>query len=250
MPRVNRDARGVRQHLARYRDQLVRRLEGDRSTAIDRRTRSDDTHLMLLLAFQLRRGDNCLDVGANRGLFLREFRRIAPEGRHIAYEPVPHLAAELARDYPEMDVRQRALSNVDGQSTFLHVVDPEMEAYSGLAEDWPQRDVATESITVTTERLDDHLPAGWLPDFVKIDVEGAERLVMEGALRTFREAKPTIAFEHGWHGDEDRDRSEPIYRLIHDDLGLRLFDLDGNGPLGMSEFFDGLRTRWNWIAHE
>ncbi len=69
-------------------------------------------------------------------------------------------------------------------------------------------------------------------------------------MRTFRLARPTIAFEHGWHGDEDRDRSEPIYKLICEDLGLRLFDMDGNGPLALSEFFDGLSTRWNWVAHE
>jgi Methyltransferase FkbM domain len=110
-----------------------------------------------------------------------------------------------------------------------------MEALSGLAEGWAQRDVPTESITVTTECLDDHLPDGWLPNFVKIDVEGAERLVLEGAMQTFSVAKPTIAFEHGWHGFEDRERSEPIFRLLCEDLGLRLFDVDGNGPLELSD---------------
>jgi FkbM family methyltransferase len=246
------DSLGVRQHMAHYRDRLVKRLTGDRSTATDQRSRTDDNNLMLLLAFGLRRDSNCLDVGANEGLFLRDFRRIAPSGHHIAYEPLPNLAAKLAREYPEMDIRQRALSDEDGQSTFLHVLDPKMEGYScftkcrGPKRDDLLRDVPTESITVTTERLDDHLPDGWLPQFVKIDVEGAERLVLEGAMRTFRLASPIIAFEHGW----DPDRSESIYKLICEDLGLRLFDMDGNGPLGSSEFFDGLRTRWNWVAHE
>jgi len=239
----------VRQLVTEFRDQLARRLTGDGGTTIDRQSRRDDENLILLLAFGLRRDANCLDVGANQGLFLREFRRIAPEGRHVAYEPVPHLADKLAEDYPEMDVRQRALSNGNGQSTFVHVVDPHMEGFSGLTESWVQQEVRTESITVTTERLDDTLPDGWLPDFVKIDVEGAERLVIEGALRTFQVAKPTIAFEHGWHGYEDPERSEPIHRLICEELGLRLFDMDGHGPLGLSEFFDALRTRWNWVAH-
>lgn len=130
------------------------------------------------------------------------------------------------------------------------MLDPHKEAYSGLKEGWVHRDdVPTESISVSTERLDDHAPDGWLPDFVKIDVEGAERLVIEGAIRIFRLAKPTIAFEHGWHGDEDRARSEPIYRIIHEDLALRLFDMYGNGPLELSDFFEGLKTRWNWVAH-
>jgi FkbM family methyltransferase len=240
---------GVRPALARWRGRLVDLLSSDGSEPIIARNRIDDLHLKLLLSFKLRPGSHCLDVGANEGIFLREFQRVAPHGHHIAYEPVPSLCAELKRQFPEIDVRQRALSNEDGQSTFIHVLDPAMEAYSGLSQEWVQQDVRSEPIMVTTERLDDHLPDGWLPDFVKIDVEGAERLVLEGAMRTFRVAKPTIAFEHGWHGDQEIDRSEPIYKLICD-LGLRLFDMDGNGPLGLSEFLDGLRTRWNWVAHE
>ena len=239
----------MRVQAAQYRDRLARRLGGERSTTLESRSELDDHNLMLLLALGLPRNANCLDVGANRGLFLREFRRIAPEGHHIAYEPLPQLAAKLAEEFPEMDIRQRALSNTDGTATFVHVTDPALDGYSGLAGSWAERDTHTESITVATDRLDDHLPDGWLPTFVKIDVEGAERLVLEGAMRTFSTAKPTIAFEHGWHGSDDPERSEPIYRLICEDLGLRLFDTDGNGPLELSAFFDGLRTRWNWVAH-
>jgi FkbM family methyltransferase len=242
---------GVRVALARGRDRLVDLLSSDRSDPIIARNRVDDLHLKLLLSFKLRPDSHCLDVGANEGIFLREVQRVAPNGHHIAYEPVPGLCAELKRQFPEIDIRQRALSNEDGQSTFVHVLDPMMEAYSGLSEAWVYRDVPSEPIMVTTERLDDHLPDGWLPDFVKIDVEGAERLVLEGAMRTFRLAKPTIAFEHGCVDDQDPvDRSEPIYKLICEDLGLRLFDMDGNGPLGLSEFLDRIRTRWNWVAHE
>jgi FkbM family methyltransferase len=184
------DSLGVRQHVAHYRDRMVKRLTGDRSTAMDQRSRTDDNNLMLLLAFGLRRDSNCLDVGANEGLFLRDFRRIAPSGHHIAYEPLPNLAVKLAREYPEMNIRQRALSDEDGKCTFVHVLDPKMEGYSCFTKCWVLhdvlRDVPTESITFTTERLDDHLPDGWLPQFVEIDVEGAERLVLEGAMRTFR----------------------------------------------------------------
>jgi FkbM family methyltransferase len=246
---------GVRSALGRGRDRIVDLLSSDPSDSVISapvlaRNRIDDLHLKLLLSFKLRPDSNCLDVGANAGMFLREIQRVAPHGHHIAYEPVPSLCAELKRQFPGIDVRQRALSSEDGQSTFVHVLDPSWEALSGLAECWVHQDVPTESVMVTTERLDDHLPDGWLPDFVKIDVEGAERLVFEGAMRVFRLAQPTIAFEHGWTGDEDIDRSEPIYSLICEDLGLRLFDMDGNGPLGLSQFLDGLRTRWNWVAHE
>ncbi|HUY65700.1 MAG TPA: FkbM family methyltransferase, partial [Acidimicrobiales bacterium] len=126
-------------------------------------------------------------------------------------------------------------------------------AYSGLKEHPYPGAMTTERITVATERLDDHVPDRWLPDFVKIDVEGAEALVVEGALLTLRKAKPVIAFEHGWGGGEQFGVSdEDMFKLVCHDVGLRLFDLEGNGPLGLAQFRDELATgdRWNWIAHE
>lgn len=43
---------------------------------------------------------------------------------------------------------------------------------------------------------------------------------------------------------------EDIYTLLCHDIGLGLFDMDGNGPLDLVQFTDGLATRWNWVAHE
>jgi FkbM family methyltransferase len=239
----------IRQVASKGRDRVVDLLNQDRRGPVDRRNDQDNRHLSLLLSFGLRSDSNCLDVGAHHGNFLLDFVRLAPQGRHIAYEPVPSLARLLVAKFPTVEVRQRALADKTGESTFVHVLDPELEGYSGLERGFYPREVRTESIVVQTERLDDSLPDGWLPDFVKIDVEGAEQLAFEGALKTLHAAQPVIAFEHGWHGGQDYDRSEPIYRLITDDLGMRLFDMDGHGPLSLQGFYDGLASRWNWIAH-
>lgn len=240
---------GLRQGVARGRDRLVDLLNGQRNTPKKVRGRTDEQNLRLLLAFVLRRRSNALDVGANRGHILREIRRLAPEGGHLAYEPLPHLYAKLVDRFPEVDVRQRALSNEAGETTFVHVLG--REAYSGLKERRYPGEVETETIPITTERLDDHLPEGWLPDFVKIDVEGATGLVLQGAVETLRRAKPTMTFEHGreaaaLYGVSD----EEVYQLLCREIGLRLFDMDGNGPLSLAEFQDGLQTRWNWVAHD
>ena len=127
-----------------------------------------------------------------------------------------------------------------------------LEALSGLRERNYRRPVTTETITVAVERLDDHLPEGWLPDFVKVDIEGAEPLAFEGAIRTLRQAKPVIAFEHGQGGSEDYGVSDDdLYKLLCNDVGLRLFDMDGHGPFDLAQFRDALAGgRWNWVAHE
>jgi FkbM family methyltransferase len=199
----------------------------------------------------MRSSSNYLDVGANQGLFLRGIEVVAPFGHHIAYEPLPDICESLVRRFPGIEIRQRALSDNEGQAQFLHVIGPGLQGFSnlvrgGLGDSAYPVGARTETITVTTECLDNHRPAGWLPDFVKIDVEGAEVLVLRGAIETFRQAKPVIAFEHGWH----RDTTEEVHSLLCEELGLRIFDMDGNGPLDRFRFIDELATRWNWVAHE
>ncbi len=226
-------------------------LQGQSGGAAARRNRKDDYHLKLLLRFGMRPTSNLLDVGANQGKFLKGIAEVAPEGHHIAYEPIPKLYARLVSRFPEIEIRQRALSDRDGEFEFVHVIDPGHQGLSGLKDGDVENQayppgVRTETITVTTERLDGHLPDGWLPDFIKIDVEGSERLVIRGAMETLRRARPVVAFEHGWHAEA----SEEIYGLIVGGAGLRIFDMDGNGPMDLSRWNDELRSRWNWIAHE
>ncbi len=243
------DSLGLRDGVAHGRDRLVDLLNGSHSNPKKIRARADEHHLSLLLAFVLRHDSNCLDVGAHKGHYLNDVRRLAPAGHHIAYEPLPHLWAKLVERFPEMDIRQRALSNESGETTFVHV--ETLEGYSGLKERPYPRDVQTHTIAIRTERLDDHLPDGWLPDVVKIDVEGATGLVLDGAIDTLRRAKPVIAFELGRHAAHVYGISdEDVYTMLCHDIGLRLFDLDGQGPLDLSQFRDGLNTRWNWVAHE
>jgi hypothetical protein len=126
-------------------------------------------------------------------------------------------------------------------------------AYSGIDSHTYPPEMSTETITVQTERLDDHLPEGWSPSFVKIDVEGTEGLVIRGAMDILRSAKPVVAFEHGWGGGDHFGISDQdVYSLLCDDVGLRLFNMDGRGPLDFEQFKDELATgeRWNWLAHQ
>ena len=49
-----------------------------------------DEHAMrVALATALRHDGNAIDVGANQGDTLEMILAVAPDGRHIAYEPIP-----------------------------------------------------------------------------------------------------------------------------------------------------------------
>lgn len=211
-----------------------------------RRNAKDDEHLRVALAVALEADSNCIDVGAHAGDVLRDMVRLSPRGRHLAFEPLPDFQAELRRRFPQVEVHGLALSDRAESTTFAHVVsDP---GYSGLRRRPYPGEPEVEEIPVQTARLDDVLPGGYVPRFIKIDVEGAELQVMRGALDTLRRHRPTVYFEHSSAACAAYDAtSREVYDLLTGEGGLRVFDVDGNGPLSAAEF-TGPQRVWNFIA--
>ena len=209
----------------------------------------DNANIRLLISFALHSDSNCIDVGAHEGTVLAEILRSAPDGRHIAFEPIPDLAARLRSRFQNVEVRESALSNAEGDTTFVYVRDA--PAYSGLRERAYPHDVEKTTLTVHTERLDETLPPDYHVDFIKIDVEGAEALVLEGALNVIRRDQPIIVFEHGLGGaDHYGVTPRRVYELLTSEANLRVFDLDGNGPYSLAQFEDEFARaeRWNYVA--
>jgi FkbM family methyltransferase len=216
---------------------------------VARRDRLDNERLAQLLAFTLAEDSSCVDIGCHRGEVLADMVRLAPRGRHVAFEPVPDSHARLATEFPGVDVRHAAVSDSDGEAEF--VVVPDQPSYSGLRERSYDGEARTERITVPTVRLDTALPADFAPRFVKIDVEGAELQVLRGAVETLRRHRPVVWFEHGI-GGADRYGTTPtdVHRVLVGEAGMRIFDADGVGPYSEADFeavFD--RPMWCFVAH-
>jgi FkbM family methyltransferase len=215
------------------------------------RREARDRHAMsVLLVSILSRTAHTIDVGAHGGAVLRDILRVAPAGRHIAYEPIPEFAQSLAEQFPAVTVRAAALSDKPAEASFIHV--DSAPEYSGLREREYHgvTEVRKREITVRTERLDDALPDGFRPDFIKIDVEGAEMLVLRGAIETLLQFRPTIIFEHGAGASERYGtRPEDVWDLIIGELDMRIFDLDGRGPYSRERFAEVFaEPLWNWLA--
>ena len=159
------------------------------------------------LTMTLERETNCVDVGCHLGSVLDRFVRLAPEGRHLAFEPVPYKTRWLRRKYPHVEIHDEALGAVARRATFY--LNGTATGYSGLRiHDSVGREVAELSVQVTT--LDEAVGSDREVGFMKIDVEGGELDVLRGARRLLSRCAPTLLFEctrsgtmaHG-HAPED-----------------------------------------------
>lgn len=211
------------------------------------RDERDNAGMRLLLAALLRPGDTCIDVGAHGGSFLQEIVRLAPDGHHMAFEPIADLAADLARRFPGVDVRNAAASDRTGETTFTYV--PEAPGYSGIRPRSYPIAVRPETITVEMLAIDDVFPGEETLRLLKIDVEGGELLVLRGAEKTLRRCRPTIFFEHGRGAFDHYGESHLALFDLLASIGYRLLDLDGNvhDRAAFDETFN-LGTHWNFVA--
>jgi FkbM family methyltransferase len=216
---------------------------------LGRRDRQDNLALRAIMAAVLQPDSDFIDVGAYVGAVLSDAVRMAPSGRHLAFEPIPELSAELRRRFPQVDIRQMALSDTSGDAKFTFVTGA--PAMSGLIRrrDLPRGAGAGEELRVRVGRLDDELPETSRPAVIKIDVEGAEVNVLCGAHNTLTRFRPLVAFEHGLGATDLYGRtSGEVWDLFHD-LRFRLFDLDGNGPFSRDTFEDLFaQPVWNYLA--
>ena len=153
-----------------------------------------------IVAAALRPGDFAIDIGANHGWFtLLMASVVGDDGLVLGIEPCPPQWAALANNIDlngrpsQIEVRQLALAAEPGEMT--------INLFAGLSHGHASasslgRDDA-QPFTVETKTLDSI--AGAVagprePALVKIDVEGAERLVFEGGPKTLRSG-PIVLLE-------------------------------------------------------
>jgi len=151
------------------------------------------------LARQLRPGDVFYDVGANTGFFtVIGARLVGSKGRVYAFEPVPENVAVVRRNlqfngFEYAEVIPKAVSFSSEQGSLILTRHP---GGATLITDNPPPDaigtVAIEMVALDDLVFNQKLPP---PNFVKIDVEGAELDVLQGMERILRTYHPPLLFE-------------------------------------------------------
>jgi FkbM family methyltransferase len=158
------------------------------------RSRIYDRQTVEIARTTLTAGGNSIDVGANCGGILKRLMRLSPAGQHWAFEPIPNLAAQLRRRFPEARVEQVAVADYAGRADFRFL--PGAAAYSSLL---TRPDVETGQavrvLSVEVRPLDEVIPRHTAIAFIKIDVEGGEAAVLRGARRLLAAHRPVVVFE-------------------------------------------------------
>jgi FkbM family methyltransferase len=146
-----------------------------------------------------------LDIGANRGLTGFAFRQRFPKARIIGFEPHPNMIERCIKLGVYDEIHAVALS-CENSSTALRVNVSEGTMTGNIGDsDGGQFTYPDSGITVPTRRLDDF---NLQPDFIKVDVDGSEMLVLSGGIKTFQKCRATL-IEVGTLA-----RAEAISRLL------------------------------------
>ncbi len=157
-----------------------------------------EPHLQKIIRQYVSAGDTTYDIGAYLGyVSLSLAKQVGSHGRVMAFEPVPR-NAELVRQtiatnrLTTIRLFDVAASDTCGQTTIRIT-----ENLSTPSLVWHRNDSSSMELNIQTVTIDSLVHAGEIPPpkFVKIDVEGAEGLVLLGMRETIASSMPVLFLE-------------------------------------------------------
>ena len=176
----------------------------------------------------------CLDIGANIGLTTLPFARRFEKVHSFEMQPdVFECLVKNSKGYKNIEFYNVAVAETSGIEVYTRpehgsghaFVHPRNKHYTIEERLNLLEEEGTPGFSTPTMCLDDH--QWWNVDFIKIDVEGAEQRVLDGARNTIMHHKPFIMVERHCsrnHGDlAVRKRFFEYIRCI----GYRIEDIRG-----------------------
>jgi FkbM family methyltransferase len=169
---------------------------------------------ILLIKYFMNKDFTFIDIGANLGQYLYVTEKIVNKKNIHAFEPHPALNKRLAKIFKGINIHPFAISNNNENTTFKipFLKDREIHTRGTLKTDYIDSIATTyKLIDVKVVKLDSIASKLNLQknSFIKIDVEGAEIEVIEGANETIKIYKPIMLIEI-----EQQHHKDSIFSLI------------------------------------
>jgi FkbM family methyltransferase len=145
------------------------------------------------------------DVGANRGLFIDLFLNKFKNIKIHSFEPITSLFDNLSLKYKDNQnviLNKLGISDDEKVLEFCELINPVTDGCSSLIErpvfkemGWEYKKYEIPTISIDKYCLDNNIS---YVDFIKIDVEGAEMMVLKGCEQLFQNNSINlIHFEYG-----------------------------------------------------
>ena len=191
-------------------------------------------------------GSIVMDIGANVGEWtLNMAKMVGDTGRVFSIEPNPSMAQALKKtvainNLSQVQIFQGAMSNETGHLdlTIPYTSDGYALPFgSQLGNEYtpPSKDVAvswgamatTKTIKIETTSIDSYISDKGISklDFIKVDVEGHEKYVVEGGIKTLETFKPALFLEVGVETLADRQIiADQLREANYEIVGIILHD--------------------------
>jgi FkbM family methyltransferase len=204
--------------------------------------RKEDSGGIAYIRNTIKKNDTVFDIGAHKAGYLYFFiEQLAHSGSVIAFEPQPILFNYLQKlkhlfYWPNVRIESFAVSDKVGKALLYIPYNhgrPSSPCATIIENRLPFRYQLTEE--VNTISIDAYCKQhNMVPDFLKIDVEGNELLVFQGAKEILQTRKPPILFECEKRFVGTETMSQTFAFLIS--LGYNGYFIMGSNMLPLSEF--------------
>lgn len=173
------------------------------------------------------------DVGANKGTWTKHCLQFFPDANYILFEPQLNLQSDIKKNlghHPNVQLFSVGVGNQSGKLLFTyHERDDSCTFNMDPAEATRLGYKQTELPIVALDGFvkENNLP---LPDMLKIDAEGLDMEVLQGARELIRDQVEIILVEVGVMNKQFNNSALHVLSFM-DSIGFRLFDItDLNRP--------------------
>ncbi len=196
-----------------------------------------------------RPGFGCLDVGANIGSYARA-ALAAGASKIVAFEPAPATFEKLRENTAgrAVEVHNLAVGETVGETELFVPANPGLASRDPEASGFARRETRAMAVPMTT--IDEYCYLqSFFPALIKIDVEGFELEVLQGARRLLRdERRPDfIQFEFNTHHMHRSHKLDDFNALLP---GYHLFRVTASGlsRIGAHRGVDAIYGYMNILA--
>jgi len=199
----------------------------------------------------IKRGDVVFDVGANHGNWTKMVLTLAPLQLIYCFEPIKELCQHISTQFhyrTDLKIVWGAVADIMGETDFyIYKNNPqiaEMSNMFGRPEIEIKMGLDIEKTKIRTITIDHLSKIEKLEkiDYLKIDTEGAELLVLKGAKTMLeRNAVEMIQFEYGGCFKDSKTTLREIFQLLGS-YNFTIFRILPNGLMHFPVFLDEMEN--------